>query len=423
MENVSLKEQNARGSYFSKKIRKRQPFVQDVRTLEDITDDEVGELFFSTIAGYVTHWRIIAEKIMELMSTLLSNIGSILVLIAIIALSTYFAASSPSGAMGVLVHAERAFKVADRIIVAHNSLMMFTPETNMIWNYIYRSLSFFYRDSRDYFCVKYPPTSLSADCPRLVDAFSIFYNLLDYSVRLFTIVSGFIEELKVALAPIICQGGICPEAGRYTSSLDSATQGLASTSVPDGLTGFLLFEWIMEFASWVLSDCIGSIVDLIKLLLSEVVGMTGQNPLLSFRDIWTLVMASTSILFKAGIALFSDLFLSFIDRLFCSLFVLPGPCFMKDVCKLIFKDFYIPLPFFCIRGKCPKIYFPIGIVCKVFVGTCHCYMCTNPWGVGVPCVLGPPGRRRTCPCNFVLSIYPKIDFLLAIMGLSVYGTI
>jgi len=407
--------------------------IIEIQTLEHISDDDLGELFFSTIVGYFIHWRVVLEKVLKLGRELVSRWLTILFLILIVAISNYITATSPNFTSKALGGIDTLFTLSDKVTTTYNTAAMFFPETNMAWNQVVLTVGVFYTDVRDFLCVKWPPTSLSSDCPRLIDAFSIFYNLFDYITTFVNIIDGFINQLKKSLSNIICPKGICPGSGPYTKKNTNAIpvmkhMGLENSAsagvefIASGLTNFLLFEWLMEFLSWLVSDFLATVVDMIKLLLKEVVGLVQQDKILGFRDIWKLVLASTAIIVKAMTHLATDLFFSFFDRLLCSVFVQPVSCMMQDICKVIFKDFWIPLPFFCFFGKCPRLYLPIGIVCSVFVGTCYCYACKNPWGVKVPCVLGAPGKRRACPCLFILSIYPKIDFILSLVGISFFDT-
>jgi hypothetical protein len=245
--------------------------------------------------------------------------------------------------------------------VGYNSFALVAPDMSNAWNFSYLLFKAFLLQVRFDVCPgNWPPQSIELDCPPLYGLVDTAFNLFSYSKTLYLITTNFVDVAWSVLGGVVCSSAGIP-ANQCTFS------------------PFALFGYVLDMVTWVLSDFLSPIMQLIMWFWNELratdpnlPAMTGN--LSDVRVIWAFLVTDINEVYIALLRFLFNSIMSLPDRLLCSIFKDPLNCIMFDICLSFVRNV-------CIGDICLP-----DTACDPFkAGTCACYYTASPLGVMVPC--------------------------------------
>lgn len=358
------------------------------------------------ITGLFLYPKVVVKSVLKGTAVLILLSPLLLLLLALYFLGQGIYENRNNAASGIVLGVTVVVDLLDLVRVYWNSASLFLPDIYNFYNFSFYLVTNVYLDIREYFCPVWPPTNIEADCKPLYDTITFFINLFSYFLKFIEITKTFIDLMIEILTPVLCLGSVDTNTGECSVDF------------------FTVLSWLYDFIYWVFNNFLRPIGDLVDYIFTNIIGSTDLNDMTDIQAIWDVLVQSTDLLLKAIARFAIDCGLSLFDRFLCSIFVQPIPCFLRQTCKLFMVDRVITIPVFCWLNtagvwQCPTINLPFSSVCTPLENgqVCQCEMCANPFGIGVPCLLGSPLQGSTCKCYKSLTSYDDFAFFFEFLGI------
>jgi hypothetical protein len=366
-----------------------------------------GEKFlYTALVAPFKHWRVL---------TLHLCIGlMVFVFAAMFILVTLLAAkimrdNSTTVVSSAYNFAQTGLDVLRLYRVGWNALSPLVPLAGGIWNHIYQTLEAMWLQARSFLCGTWPPTSIEADCPNLLELYGIFQDIVQMLQSVITLVTNLMTAIIDAVQPFLC----------------AATTSSSTCSI----TLLDAVGWLLEWLVWFVSTFLKALSDVIYFIANTVASLT-IKPGMDIQALVASIVANVNNLLRGLVFFGLNATVTIIDLGLCSALLEPLPCIIQPTCRFIFSAVKIPIPSWvndlCFLGWCPlrdllNLSVDLSQLCNALSSNCECRACSSFYGVGVPCMLKVgmnPWSNIGCRCQQRLTIvYSLGSGLLGLLGL------